>query len=269
MHWEELTAPDFAKAVDRSEGVCLLPLGCMEKHGDHLPLGTDLLQIRAIASAAAAQEPVVVYPPYFYSQITCARHQPGTIAITEPLLFDLLEATCCEIARNGLRKIVLLNGHGGNFYFLHYFAWMMVHSRDHDFVPYLARLQDFWTPDHTATYEAMKETEHDGHGGERETSTLLAIRPELVKMDDLAAEPGLPRKRTAHLPLYTPIWWYADYPDHYSGDGHPGTAEKGRALIDDCAAAVAEILRAVKADDTARALIREFRTRAQNPRANH
>lgn len=66
VHWEELTASDFREGVRRSQGVCLLPFGILEKHGPHLPLGTDLLDVRYAALHAAEQEYGVVFPEYYF-----------------------------------------------------------------------------------------------------------------------------------------------------------------------------------------------------------
>jgi hypothetical protein len=78
--WEELTAADFVEAIQRSQGTCLLPFGILEKHGAHLPLGTDLVNVRYLSLTAAAQEYAVVFPEYYFGQIFEAKHQPGTIA---------------------------------------------------------------------------------------------------------------------------------------------------------------------------------------------
>ena len=64
VHWEELTAADFRDAIARAQGTCLLPFGIMEKHGPHLPLGNDLLNVRYVAINAAQQEYAVVLPEY-------------------------------------------------------------------------------------------------------------------------------------------------------------------------------------------------------------
>src|SRR5512142_2220634 len=65
VRYEELTAPDFARAVARSGGTVIVPLGILEKHGPHLPLGTDLIDCREIALRAAATDYTIVFPPYF------------------------------------------------------------------------------------------------------------------------------------------------------------------------------------------------------------
>src|SRR6476620_5705448 len=90
VQWEELTSADFVRAIQKSEGTCLLPIGIMEKHGPHLPLGNDLINVRYASLHAAQQEYAVVFPEYFVSQIFEARHQPGTVAYSAHLQLDLL-----------------------------------------------------------------------------------------------------------------------------------------------------------------------------------
>jgi len=78
--WEELTAADFVQAIHQAQGVCLLPFGILEKHGPHMPIGTDLINARWVALHGAAGEYAVVFPAYYFGQIDEARHEPGTIA---------------------------------------------------------------------------------------------------------------------------------------------------------------------------------------------
>src|SRR5215472_15795228 len=115
--WEELTAGDFREAIAKAQGTCLLPFGIIEKHGPHLPLGTDLLNVRYVAEHAAQEEYAVVFPPYFAGQIFEARHQPGTVAYSADMQMKLLQATTDEMGRNGCTKILIVNGHGGNEHF--------------------------------------------------------------------------------------------------------------------------------------------------------
>ena len=119
---EELTSPQFVKAVEASGGVCVIPIGIIEKHATQLPLGTDLFEARASVIMAAEKEYAVVFPPYYTGQIFEARHQPGTMAYSTDLMWKMLEETCSELSRNGLKKIILFNGHGGSTYFLQYFC---------------------------------------------------------------------------------------------------------------------------------------------------
>jgi len=100
--------------------------------------------------------------------------------------------------------------------------------------------------------DAQWETQVDGHAGERETSMILAIRPELVAHEALqnAAE-GMPLERLqalGQMGVYTGIWWYADHPTHYRGDGSPATGEKGERLLAARAQALAAAIRLVRRD---------------------
>lgn len=262
MQWENLTTPQFAKAVERAEGVCLLPLGVIEKHGDHLPLDTDLFIGRTIALRAAEIEPALVFPPYFFTQIFEARHTPGTVGVASGVMYDLLQATCDEIARNGLKKIILVNAHGGNRHFLQHFIMLQL-EQPRDYGVYLPR-PDNWSRDEAfdAAWAKMREsTIRDEHAGEGETSTMLAIAPELVDLAPLPTDEGVALNRLAHLDeakLYTAIGWYADFPHHYSGRGEFGTAEKGEFILADRARKLARIIRTVKGDTVAPELQREF-----------
>jgi len=122
VRWEELTSADFRDAIAQSQGTCLLPFGILEKHGPHLPLGTDLLDVRYAALHAAEQNYAVVFPEYYFGQIFEAKHEPGTIAYSADLQLKLLQETADEMARNGCKKIIIVNGHGGNENLLPYFA---------------------------------------------------------------------------------------------------------------------------------------------------
>ncbi len=126
---EELTSPQFVKAVELSGGVCVIPIGIIEKHATQLPLGTDLYEARAAAVMAAEKEYAVVFPAYYVGQIFEAKHQPGTIAYSNDLMWQMLEETCEELSRNGLKKIILHNGHGGSTYFLQYFCQSQLAAR--------------------------------------------------------------------------------------------------------------------------------------------
>src|SRR4029077_10303481 len=80
VKWEEMTAADFEKALQTAKGTCVLPFGIIEKHGPHLPLGNDLINVRYAVLHGVAKEFAVVFPEYYFGQIFEARHEPGTIA---------------------------------------------------------------------------------------------------------------------------------------------------------------------------------------------
>lgn len=253
MHWEDLTAPDFEAAVRTAGKICLLPIGCLEKHGNHLPLGTDYIFVKHLAGLAAEIEPAIVFPPYYFSQINEARHCPGTIAIGHDLLMNLLEACCNEIARNGLTRIVLVNGHGGNTFFLKFFCQIML-EKQRDYVVYLYESQP-----RDAKVEALLETTNHAHAEEVETSQMLVVRPESVRMHQIGQD-GNPLDRMAAFRkrLFAGIGWYADYPAHYAGQAESASESKGRALLEEQVGHLAAAIRLAKSDDTPARLQAEF-----------
>jgi creatinine amidohydrolase len=263
--WEELTAPDFATAVERSGGTAIIPIGIIEKHGPHLPLGTDVLNVREVVTRAVTREYSIVFPPYYVGQIFEARHQPGTIAYSERLVWDLLQETLDEIARNGITKIVLVNGHGGNTNFLRYFCQAQL-GRRRSYAVYL--FQPSADPDTDAKVKAMRKTPMDMHAGETETSKVLAHRPDLAHPERAHDQSGADQARLDGLKdVYTAIWWYARFPNHYAGDGSPATSQLGNLLLDAEAGQLAAVIRAVKADTTTLALQQRFFDEAEKPLA--
>lgn len=259
VRWEELTAEDFRSAIQQSQGTCLLPFGILEKHGPHLPLGTDLLNVRHAALAAAQQEFAVVYPEYYFGQIFEARHEPGTVAYSAHLQLELLQETTDEMARNGCKKVIIVNGHGGNEHLLPFFAQTQL-EKAHDFVVYI-----FGLPERPVGGPPRK-TSMDMHAGENETSTMLISRPDLVHMDRAGKESGADQARLA-LPdtLYTAIWWYARFPEHYSGDGSAATRELGEYDMQAWIASLVKAIQAVKSDKTSLPLQNEFFEKAKHP----
>jgi creatinine amidohydrolase len=263
VHYEELTAPDFIQAVAKSEGTCVIPLGIIEKHGPHLPLGTDLLDCREVALRAARQEYTIIYPPYYVGQIFEAKHQPGTIAYSSRMMLDLLQETCDELGRNGITKVILLNGHGGNEYFLRFFCQAQLASRKSYAVYLFDPAEDEASE---AALKKLRKTTLDGHAGEEETSTMLAHRPDLVHLDRANQQSGEDQKRLANLKhAYTGIWWYASQPNHYRGDGSYGNKELGETVLNMEAGLLAEMIRSVKKDTVTLELQNRFFDDAMTP----
>ncbi len=264
VHWEELTAADFRAAIQQAQGTCLLPFGILEKHGPQLPLGTDLLDVRYAALHAAEQEYAVVFPEYYFGQIFEARHEPGTVAYSWQIQLQLLQETTDEMARNGCKKVIIVNGHGGNEYLLPFFAQSQL-EKPHDYVVYV--LGQVETP---PGGPAKKGTGSDMHAGETETSTMLIAHPELVHQDRARSESGADLGRLK-LPenVYTAIWWYARFPNHYSGDGSLATREFGQFRMTAWIDGIVKATRAVKADQESLRLQNEFFEKATHPLETH
>lgn len=261
-HYGELTAPDFIKAVEKSKGTCIIPAGILEKHGAHLPLATDMLLAREISSRAAELEYAIVFPQYYVGQILEARHQPGTIAYSPELIWKFLEETCEELSRNGIKKIVIVNGHGGNTHFFSYFGQAQLAAKK-DYVVVL------FTPDNSEVNQQvnkLRKTKYDGHAGEQETSMVYASHPDLVHAERAATQSGENMKRLAHMPYtYTGIWWYSSYPNHYAGDGSSPQKEIGELVFRSRSEQLAQLIKILKEDDTISDLQNRFYKEAENP----
>jgi creatinine amidohydrolase len=261
--WEELTAEDFVKALQAANDTCALPFGILEKHGPAGVLGTDLINIRFSTLKATRDEYVIVFPEYYAGQIFEAKHQPGTIAYSRHLQLEMLDETVAEMARNGCRKILIVNGHGGNTALVQYFAQTQLESAK-DYVVY--SVSAFGVPSGAAG-TAPSRPGVDGHAGEGEISNLMAARPEVAHPERSSSESGADLNRL-ELPegVYTGIWWYAKFPNHYQGNSAGATAARGQATTDAIAARIANALRAVKRDQTAMRLQNEFFERAAKPK---
>jgi creatinine amidohydrolase len=261
VQWEELSAAEFRDAVGRAHGTCLLPFGIMEKHGPHLPLGNDLLNVRYVALNAAQQEYAIVFPAYYFGQIFEAKHEPGTVAYSRGLQLQLLQETTDEMARNGCKKVIIVNGHGGNNSLLPFFAQSQLET-PHDYVVYTMGIMRSGQgePKHRSNPAT------DMHAGEGETSLSMIARPDLVHLDRATQESGADMARLK-LPegVYTGIWWYARFPNHYAGEGAVASRELGEFAAKTWINGLVQAIRAVKADSESLRLQNEFYERSKKP----
>lgn len=261
---QELTAVQFKEAVKKSSETVIIPMGVLEKHGPHMPLGTDVYTARDIALRAAEKEYAVVFPWYYFGQINEARQQPGTIAYSPELIWRMLQETLDELCRNGFKKIILINIHGGNAAFLEYFTMAQL-SEKRDYTLYWYK-QSY---DKEVILKANDLTMYDPinqHAGNRETSMVKSIVPDLVHPELADTQSGEDLARLKHLDnVYTSIWWYARFPNHYAGDGSKANAEAGKLIMDSLVEQFAEVIRDIKEDKTAPALLEQFYNAAENP----
>lgn len=264
--WDELTASDFIKAVDQAKGVCILPMGIIEKHGPAGPLGTDLFDARGAVLKAVKEEYAVVFPEYFVGQIFEAQHQPGTVAYSTHLQMEMLQETTSEMARNGCSKVVVYSGHGGNTGLLSYFVMTQL-EKPKDWVLYTVALggsANATAPANPATQPSKPGV--DGHAGESEISMVMANRPELVHLERSGTQSGKNQQRL-DLPagVSTSISWYSMYPNHYQGDSANASQARGLALQEQTVARLVNAIRAIKADQVAPRLQKEFFDKVGKP----
>lgn len=262
VKWEELVASDWEKALEESAYTCILPMGVLEKHGPQAPLGSDIIHAREWASRAAGIEYAVVFPEFIYGQVYEAMHQPGTFTIPSGLMWELLQATVDEIARNGFKRILILNGHGGNNNFIRYFIQAQMEKR-RDFAVFLHTPSTDRDLSEKIVQLRKSDPAYDSHAGERETSTLLYLRPDLVLQERSDDESGKNQERLDLPDLYTGIWWYASYPNHYAGEGSAGSRELGKLITDHYVESVVKNLRVIKNDEKTLQLQDEFYDRVE------
>ena len=227
--WGELTWPE-AKERFQQVDIALLPVGSVEQHGPHLPLDTDAFDAnylaRRIAEACSDPKPLVL-PNISYGVSYHHDEFKGTVSISNDTLAKLVYDIGISVSRNGIKKLVIINGHGGNSPALNYAAQMI--NRDaHIFV-----CVDTGETSDVDIY-ALVETPNDVHAGEIETSTTLAVRPHLVKMDQVRRE--VPEFSSRYLDFTSKrgVLWYA-YTRKISrsgvmGDPTKASAEKGKKI---------------------------------------
>jgi creatinine amidohydrolase/Fe(II)-dependent formamide hydrolase-like protein len=227
----ELTWPEAGKRIKEVD-VALLPVGSIEQHGLHLPLDTDAFDAdylaRKVAGACRVPKPLVLpLIPYGVSY----HHDDfsGTISISPDTLSRMVYEIGMSAARHGILKLVIINGHGGNSPALH-FAAQMINRDAHIFT-----CVDTGESSDT-DINSMVETPNDVHAGEIETSTSLAVRPDLVKLE--SARRYIPHFSSRYLNFSSKrgVGWYA-YTSRLSatgvlGDPTKATPEKGKQIWD-------------------------------------
>jgi creatinine amidohydrolase len=236
--------------------VCVIPAGCVEKHGLHLPLGQDILQASAIAYEASKLETVAVFPDFTFGDVSgqSPNTPAGTLNIPLPLRNELLLVLCEQASRWGFHKILLYNGHGGNGPWLSQFKRKMANEK-RDFVvasymislPAPHKMAEMIIaegrgaiPELTAEDEELLLKYHEqnmfiGHACMGETAHMMGISPESVHLDRLGIESGLSNHKTDYLSkakIQIPRGWDINYANNFSGDDPVGCNERiGRASV--------------------------------------
>ncbi len=162
--------------AERNAAVAVLPVGSFEQHGAHLPLATDALIACAIAEAVATRYDLFLLPPI---TLSCSHEHstfPGTVSISAATLFQVIRDVQLSLELRGIRKLVLVNGHGGNYVLGNVVQEANVGERRMALFPH----RDDW--EHCRKAGGLVTGNHeDMHGGELEVSILLHVAPELVR----------------------------------------------------------------------------------------
>jgi creatinine amidohydrolase len=272
--WEELTGPDFLKALKAADGLCILPMGSVEKFGPSGPMGTNLIMARAIAEQAAKREYAVIFPAYYVAQTADVANHQGTISYSADLQFQMLRETVSEMARNGCRKILLSNGHSSNMGLIQWFIQsnMALPQPYQVYAAYPASPRFSPPTPETLQLPAVMQPSHpdaDGHGGEERIALLMAVRPDLMHPERGHDEPA---EKEGAVPLPVPhgvligTARYIEAPTSYIGDASGATAKRGKALLDYATDRLVQILQALKADQRSAKDLQDFAEQRRHPR---
>ena len=219
-YFDELTMTEFDELMDREEPpVLILPIGAVEEHGAHLPLGTDTFQPLYVVEELAKRLDILVAPPLFYGLCNSTRNFPGTISIRFETLYNLVLDILLEFVRHGAKRIVILSGHAGRPHMA------ALKEAGQEVVREFEEVTLLVLSDYDIVYElkGIEFDPDDGHSGHIETSRIMAIRPELVKGNGEVSKPVFPPYQIlAHPELY--------FPSGIMGDPTKATAEAGQKL---------------------------------------
>jgi creatinine amidohydrolase len=180
--WEELTWKDIEKLVSSMKMV-IIPVGACEQHGPHLPLCVDTVDCYEIAKRVSAKTRVPVIPPLMYGCSQSHGKFPGTLSIRPETMIRMICDIIEWLYNSGIRKVLLLNGHMWNWGPI-YSARENIH---YDFPDMQVRVLDWWSTTSTISSLSLKDCPtlpSYVHANIGETSCMLAIRPDLVKMEE-------------------------------------------------------------------------------------
>ena len=253
-HWADVSTRDFAAAQASglaARTVAVLPVAAVEQHGPHLPLSVDATLLQGVVAAALPQLPadlpVLFLPLQAIGLSTEHLSYPGTLTLSPATLIALWSELGACVARAGVKKLLLLNGHGGNV------AAMDIVARElrqrHGLLTYSASWFSLPLPDAVQGLFSAQEHRFGIHGGEIETSMMLHLAPATVHMEEARDWRSTSQDRAeAHAILGNGRsakmgWAIEDYhPAGAVGNAAAATAAKGQAVVQAAGQALAHLL---------------------------
>ena len=264
--WLHTTSENFTALRQASSDTCIIPMGCVEKHGLHLPLGTDILQASKIAYEASKLETVCVFPDFVFGDISedYPNKPLGNIVMPVELEMLLLEQLSEQIARNGFKKIIIYNGHGGNLPWLRSYL-RRIDDKPHSYEMYLVNIRcgvmqriakakafrGFTEEDKELALKCKENPPVDGHAGYSETAYMMATAPESVRMDRLGIVSGksleLTKKFEEKGIYIRDNGWSINYPNCIDSEDPVGCNERiGKAALRLEAERLASVIKRIK-----------------------
>jgi creatinine amidohydrolase len=252
--WSDLTTTDFGR-MDLARAIAVLPVAATEQHGPHLPLSVDADLVDGVVAAAlphlAPELPVWFLPTQAVGFSPEHARFPGTLTLKTETVIRLWTDIGESVAASGVKKLVLFNAHGGQVSVMDLVARdlrarldLLVYSVSWFNLP----LVDEAGGDVNARFSPA-EHRFGIHAGDIETSMMLALRPECVRMEQARHFHSTSQDRAAAFPLLGNGrsakfgWQMQDYnPAGAVGDAAAATADKGRAVVDAAGRALAQML---------------------------
>jgi creatinine amidohydrolase len=237
LHWFDLTSRDFQK-LDPEKTVVVLPIAAIEQHGPHLSVGTDSIIAQGMCDAVMKKLPahldVLFLPVQAVGKSNEHLRDPGTVTLTAQTLISAWTEIGESVARAGLRKLVIVNSHGGNV------EVQGIVARELRVRCQMLVAQTSWrrlgVP---AGLFSDRENTYGIHGGDFETSVMLHFAPTRVDMSQAVDfAPNAIRYAAEYKQLrvtgFTSMAWIAEdnHPEGVAGEAHLATAEKGRQAVD-------------------------------------
>ncbi len=237
MRWDYLREPEFEKAIEESKGVCVVPIGCLERHGAHSPLGTDTIIAEETCVRAAEIEPCVVFPTMYFGEKSGSGEWKGTVIFSVETRWAIFQETCNEIFRNGFKKILFVNSHGGNSSMLGLFVRGMLEKNPEALIFHTStggsgreimerilsdkeRFSYLTDEDRAGLQDYIDQMKGGGHADIRETAKAYHFAPGTCDLDLIQAESGASVHRFDLLSqnkISSPLAWGADFPNSYEG----------------------------------------------------
>lgn len=269
-YWQNLTTSELA-GLDPEHTVALLPVSAIEQHGPHLPLATDAIIGEGLVRLAMerVQQGVLVMPALTIGHSLEHVAYPGTLSIAAESLLAVWLDIGRSVARTGLRKLVLLNTHGGNAPLVQLAALRL--RQESGMLVVRANYFAFGSP---PGLFAQDELRHGIHGGEMETSLMLHLAPTLVRRQALANFRALTHEMAASNELLGPekpigFGWMSQDLNEYGVCGNAANADarRGEALLSHLADKLAALLQECRS--TPLATLRDKTARDRADRAGH
>ncbi len=237
--WDSLRSPQF-KTVDASRAVAVLPLGATEQHGPHLPLSVDTVLVEGVVNAAlphlSAQDPVWVLPTQALGLSTEHQAFEGTLTLSPETVIALWCEIGASVARAGFKKMLMFNAHGGNVGLMDVVAREL--RAQHGLLVYSSSWYNLPLDEAALAQFSAHEHRFGIHGGEIETSMMLALAPDLVDMSQAQNFASSSQERAQRYPVLgngksAKLGWHIqDYnPSGAVGNAGAATAAKGQALV--------------------------------------